>query len=90
MTQRALPCRGPGPGPYRGFPRNGGVLRAPSWAEDIVAFIDAGEEDTAEVDRPDPVPDLPSPRTCCLSEFAMKSRRFLKRIVPTFVTRSGM
>ena len=31
---------------------------APSCAEEIVAFIDAGQEDVAEIDGPDPIGDV--------------------------------
>lgn len=31
---------------------------APSWAENVVTFIDAGQENIAEVERPDPVINL--------------------------------
>jgi hypothetical protein len=61
-----------------------------SGSEDIVAFIHAGEQDVAEVERPDAVVHPSSPMTCGLRALAMNNRRVLKRIVPAFVTRLGM
>jgi hypothetical protein len=61
-----------------------------SRADDIDTFVDARQEHVAEVDGPHPIIDLLEADECCLSEFARKSRRFLNRIVPAFVTRLGM
>ena len=47
MRSRAIPWYPPRSAPA-----------APSCADDVVAFIDAGEEDVAEVDGPDPIVDF--------------------------------
>ena len=62
-----------------------------SRADDVVALVDAAEQDVAEVDRPHTVGDLlESDRMLLLSALAMKRRRFLRRMVPALVTRLTM
>ena len=55
--------------------------------DDIVALVDAAEQDVAEVNRPDPIVDFLEADGMLLQGVGEKSSRFLKRIVPALVTR---
>ena len=57
--------------------------------DDVVPFVDAAQEDVAEVNGPDAVVDLLE-TDGVLSALAMNSSRFLRRMVPALVTRLTM
>ena len=59
MTQRALPSQSDDDDrDHTVVPPCNAAAATPSWAEDVVAFINTGQEDVAKIDRPDPVPNL--------------------------------
>ena len=55
--------------------------------DDVVAFVDASEQDLAEVNGPDAIVDFLEADGCCCSALERKSSRFFRRMVPAFVTR---